>query len=168
MEELRQKISTFLTSRVNDRELVNDLTQETLLRLLKSKKDDSIQNEEAWSIRIAKNLMIDHYRRSARKPEEAGEAVEYDDLTDEIIKCQTLFIKELDIQAQFLINEVDLKGRPQKELAIEMEIPYPSLRSKVQRARKQIRKRFEETCEFEYDSAGRILCCWERPSSACK
>ncbi len=163
MEELRSKITHFLRSRVNDEDLIKDLVQDTVLKVLTKGNNMDIRNLEAWAVQIAKNALIDHYRRANKNlPENFNSIGEYNYLTDEILTCQKQFIDELDPESRYLINEIDIKGKSQKDVAGIMGIAYPSLRSKIQRARKRIKQRFEETCEFEYDAAGSIVCCWEK------
>ncbi len=167
MEELRKKVTRFLRSRVNDEHLVKDLVQDTMLKLLTKGNTVDIRSREAWAIQIAKNSLIDHYRKANKNlPENFNSIGNYNYLTDEILTCQKQFIDELDPESKYLINEVDIKGKRQKDVASVMGITYTSLRSKVQRARKKIKQRFDETCEFEYDAAGSIVCCWEKTCSS--
>ena len=54
----------FTISRVNDREMAQDLVQETFLAGLKSMKNFKGEaNERTWLISILKRKIIDHYRK---------------------------------------------------------------------------------------------------------
>lgn len=164
MEELRDKVYRFLKSRTDDAELAADLTQETLLKILAKEQD--VDNLDAWSIQVAKNLLVDHFRKNQRKSTELmTQPIDYNALTDDMLGCQEIFIDELDEESKNLLKAVDIKGVSQKDLARSLGIPYPSLRAKIQRTRKKIKARFEETCEFEFDSAGAVVCCWEKNCS---
>jgi len=54
----------FTISRVNDREIAQDLVQDTFLAALKSMKNFKGEaNERTWLISILKRKIIDHYRK---------------------------------------------------------------------------------------------------------
>lgn len=66
----RPAIFRFLYYRVGERELAEDLTSEVFLRMIRSlsasRKDGSLR---AWLFQVARNLVIDHYRKnSGRAP----------------------------------------------------------------------------------------------------
>jgi RNA polymerase sigma-70 factor (ECF subfamily) len=63
----------FLTYRLRDRDLAEDLTQATFERALRAwpRFDPRKASERTWLLTIARNLMIDHHRRA--RPGPAGE-----------------------------------------------------------------------------------------------
>ena len=65
------QIFNFINSKVNDREVSEDLFQDTFIKVIKTLKNGSY-NEEGkflpWVMRIAHNLVIDHFRKSNRIP----------------------------------------------------------------------------------------------------
>ncbi len=69
-EELYDRIARYVTARTGHRDLGEDLAGEVFLRAVES--IDSFRERgapiEAWLFRIAHNLVVDHYRRSARRP----------------------------------------------------------------------------------------------------
>ncbi len=171
MEELRKKIARFLSAKTTDNELVADLTQETMLRLWSKSQEIDIENVEAWSVRVARNLLIDHFRASPKSiPDQLPEEEELNETEQAMLGCQQEFISALDQESQWIITEIDLRGVSQKDLAARLGMPYPSLRSKVQRARKKIKSHFDSRCRFQYDAAGRIVVCAyknEQTSQSC-
>ena len=58
----------FFLRRVKDRAQAEDLTQEVLLRIIRSPDTDLIQNPEGYVFKTAANLLLDHRRRLARNP----------------------------------------------------------------------------------------------------
>ncbi len=159
MRELRNKIYVFISSRLNDINLVEDLTQDTILRLVNYSNQNSIENEEAFCIRVAQNLISDHYRKKGKDLVNDEGSSEYNEQIDKMLACQLRYIEELDQESQQLIKKVDLEKVSQKEIAAELNIPYPSLRTKVQRARKKIKNKFESECVVEIDGTGQIISC---------
>jgi RNA polymerase sigma-70 factor (ECF subfamily) len=61
----------FITYRVRDRHLAEDLTQETFIRALRAwpRFDPRKASERTWLLVIARNLLIDHHRRDRSDPE---------------------------------------------------------------------------------------------------
>ncbi len=67
----QQRIFNFIFSKVLDRETAEDIFQDTFIKVVKTLKN-GVYNEEGkflpWIMRIAHNLIIDHFRRSNRIP----------------------------------------------------------------------------------------------------
>ncbi len=67
----QQKIYSYIISRIRDEELANDVFQDVFVKIIQTLKKGSY-NEEGkflpWVLRIAHNLVIDHFRRLKRMP----------------------------------------------------------------------------------------------------
>jgi RNA polymerase sigma-70 factor, ECF subfamily len=67
----QSKIYGFIYSKVSDKEISNDIFQDTFIKVIKTLKLNSY-NEEGkflpWVMRIAHNLIIDHFRKSKKMP----------------------------------------------------------------------------------------------------
>lgn len=65
------KIYGFIYSKIADRDVSNDIFQDTFIKVIKTLKLNSY-NEEGkflpWVMRIAHNLIIDHFRKSKKMP----------------------------------------------------------------------------------------------------
>ena len=65
------RIFNFINSKVNDRDIAEDLFQDTFIKVIKTLKN-GVYNEEGkflpWVMRIAHNLVIDYFRKSNRIP----------------------------------------------------------------------------------------------------
>src|SRR5581483_8182240 len=72
------RVYAVLAYRVRDQHLAEDLTQATFERALRawSRFDPRRGSEQAWLLRIAHNLLIDHMRRSPPAPVELDERLE--------------------------------------------------------------------------------------------
>jgi RNA polymerase sigma factor (sigma-70 family) len=58
----------FFLRRVRDRAQAEDLTQEVLLRIIRSPDADLIENPEGYVFKTAANLLLDYRRRLGRNP----------------------------------------------------------------------------------------------------
>jgi RNA polymerase sigma-70 factor (ECF subfamily) len=71
----QQRLYNFIFSKVFDRDLTEDIFQETFIKVIRTLKRGKY-NEEGkflpWVMRIAHNLVIDHFRKSNRMPKFEG------------------------------------------------------------------------------------------------
>jgi len=67
----KQRIYNFIYSKVYDRDITEDIFQDAFIKVINTLKKGKY-NEEGkflpWVMRIAHNLVIDHFRRSNRMP----------------------------------------------------------------------------------------------------
>ncbi|WP_418262700.1 RNA polymerase sigma factor [Flavobacterium faecale] len=67
----QSRIYGFIFSKIGDTDISNDIFQDTFIKVIKTLKNDSY-NEEGkflpWVMRIAHNLIIDHFRRNKKMP----------------------------------------------------------------------------------------------------
>ena len=67
----KSKIYNFIFSKVFDRDIAEDIFQETFIKVIKNLKN-GVYNEEgkflSWVMRISHNLVIDFFRKSNRMP----------------------------------------------------------------------------------------------------
>jgi len=71
IEKHKQKIYSFIYSKVYDRDVTEDIFQDTFIKVIRTLKRGKY-NEEGkflpWVMRIAHNLVIDHFRKNNRMP----------------------------------------------------------------------------------------------------
>jgi RNA polymerase sigma-70 factor (ECF subfamily) len=95
------KIFTSILMLVKDDELAEDIFQDTFIKVIKTLKKGNYQEEGKflpWVMRIAHNLVIDHFRKSRRMPMVRD--------TDEFAITDTLRLDELNIEDQMISNRV--------------------------------------------------------------
>ncbi|KGO88551.1 RNA polymerase subunit sigma-24 [Flavobacterium rivuli WB 3.3-2 = DSM 21788] len=67
----QSKIYGFIYSKVTDRDIADDIFQDTFIKVIKTLKSNSY-NEEGkflpWVMRISHNLIVDHFRRNKKMP----------------------------------------------------------------------------------------------------
>lgn len=71
IERHQSKIYGFIYSKIQDRDVCDDIFQDTFIKVIKTLKTKTY-NEEGkflpWVMRIAHNLVIDHFRKSKKMP----------------------------------------------------------------------------------------------------
>ena len=157
----------YIYSKVNHKEDAEDILQNVFVKIqskIETLADqDKMQN---WLYRITRNTIIDYYRsKSAKKIElELKEQWSTDlpedensDSTKGLDKCLLQFIDQLPEDYRQIINDSEIQGISQKDLAEKYQMNYPTLRSRVQRGRERLQKMLLTCCKIEADSRGNIL-----------
>lgn len=94
-----QRLTSFIYSKVFDKEITEDIFQDTFIKVIRTLKLGKY-NEEGkflpWVIRIAHNLVIDHYRKSNRMPryESGPDYSIFAILQDDKLNAEKQMIKE--------------------------------------------------------------------------
>jgi RNA polymerase sigma-70 factor (ECF subfamily) len=71
IERHKLKIYNFIYSKVSDRDISEDIFQDTFIKVIKTLRKGSYHEEGKflpWVMRISHNLIIDHFRKSNRIP----------------------------------------------------------------------------------------------------
>ena len=108
----QSKIYGFIYSKLSDRDVADDVFQDTFIKVIKTLKSNSY-NEEGkflpWVMRIAHNLIVDHYRKNKKMPmiRETEEFSIFSVLTDSSLNVEGKIITELiEKDLQRIINEL--------------------------------------------------------------
>jgi RNA polymerase sigma-70 factor (ECF subfamily) len=106
------KIYGFIYSKISDRDVSNDIFQDTFIKVIKTLKTSSY-NEEGkflpWIMRIAHNLIIDHFRKSKKMPlfRETEEFSIFSVMTDNSLTIENKIIAEqVEIDIRKIIEEL--------------------------------------------------------------
>lgn len=169
--DFHAQLFTFIRRRVRDDALADDLLQQVFLRIhtrIETLRDETKLN--AWIYQIARNVIADHYRAKSEaapldqeipEPEQAR-----DNLADQLAPSIRNFVAALPpaYRDAFLLTEVE--GMSQVELAQQLGLSVSGAKSRVQRARAQVKQMLLDCCHFEFDRRGgvvnyypRIDCC---------
>ena len=109
----KQRIYSFIYSKVLDRDITEDVFQDTFIKVIKTLKRGNY-NEEGkflpWVIRIANNLVIDHFRKSNRMPKFKANSENFDIfsvLSDGALNAEKVLIKnQIENDVKLLIEEL--------------------------------------------------------------
>tara|TARA_B100001057_G_scaffold369807_1_gene373579 strand:- start:2094 stop:2687 length:594 start_codon:yes stop_codon:yes gene_type:complete len=108
----KSRIYNFIFSKVLNRDIAEDIFQETFIKVIKTLKN-GVYNEEgkflSWVMRISHNLIIDHFRKSNRMPkfEASNDYDVFQFITDNAPNVENNFIKDQVVNdLQNLITEL--------------------------------------------------------------
>ena len=108
----KQRIYSFIYSKVLDRDITEDVFQDTFIKVINTLKRGAY-NEEGkflpWVMRIAHNLVIDHFRKNNRMPkfDNSGEFSIFSVLSDGDLNAEKKIIKsQVEEDVRRLIEEL--------------------------------------------------------------
>lgn len=112
IERHQSKIYGFIYSKVMDRDVTEDIFQDTFIKVIKTLKTKNY-NEEGkflpWVMRIAHNLIVDHFRKTKKMPfnRDTEEYSVFSIMTDNSPNIESRIISEqVEVDLQRLINEL--------------------------------------------------------------
>jgi len=97
-----QRISSFIYSKVLDRDITEDIFQDTFIKVIKTLKKGSYSEEGKflpWVMRISHNLIIDHFRKNKRMPKFEG--------TDDFNIFSVIGDDKLNAEKQIIKDQID-------------------------------------------------------------
>ena len=167
--EYRSGLKAFLHSKVSDPDEVDDLLQDILIKTYNNLHTVRSQKSvKSWLFQIANHAIIDFYRKRGREPLPEGETLWYEEsqgahqepgIQQELSGCLQPFIQALSEESAHLLSEIDLMEKPQKAYAQEHNIHYSTLKSRVQKARGELKELFESCCHLTLDKDGNVADC---------
>ena len=158
-------VRAFVGSRVGNAELADDITQDVFTRSIARGDLDEVENPTAWLYRSARNAVIDHYRTRRvheqlneidlwPEPEDSG--AQPNEATRELARCLLPLLLELPPSARDALVRIDLDGQTHQQAAAQLGISVSGMKSRVQRARRQLKAILERCCAVQLDGAGAI------------
>ena len=163
--ETLDRVRAFVAARVDDPELAADITQDVLVRSIASGALESVDNLPAWLYRSARNAVIDHYRtRRVHDTFDGDDAWpdpspfddEPNDATRELARCLQPMLENLPPNAREALTRVDIDGQTHQHAAAQLGISVSGMKSRVQRARRQLKDVLQQCCTVGLDRAGAV------------
>jgi RNA polymerase sigma-70 factor (ECF subfamily) len=143
----------------------NDLVQDAYLKALRfMDKYETGTNPKAWLFTILKNAFINEYRKKAKQPTKVDfediiqyqhdeeHVVNYTDLREEVFENMmgdeiTKAISELPQEFRTVIILCDIEGFSYEEIALIVDIPIGTVRSRLHRARNLLKEKLKRYAE---------------------
>ena len=148
-----EKIYRFIFLIVNSKEIAEDLTSETFLKGWKNFKKNQIENPKAFLYKIAKNLIIDFYRKKEKLKTVSAEAKPIADkninleekiLLNSDLKVVMNALSKLREEYKDAIILYYLDGLPISEIAQILDKSENATRVLISRAMKNLREEYEK------------------------
>jgi RNA polymerase sigma-70 factor (ECF subfamily) len=162
LDRYQKRVYGFIFSKVNDPDLADDIFQDTFIKVVKSLRLGKYKDEGrflSWVIRIAHNLIMDHYRKINRLPKHESRIQNFDvldrlieqstSIEDSMIETQihadlSILIEELpDNQKEVLLMRL-FKDMSFKEIADHTDVSINTALGRMRYAVINLRKMIEE------------------------
>lgn len=162
------KIRQYLQRRVSEPADVDDLLQDIWIKAHQHPMTTTQpQLIEAWLMKIAKNRLIDRYRR-----ERYPVPIELDELPAEqpeempywqtLSTCVHAMLPQLSPLYADALYQADLLEQPHQHIATAQGVSVSAIKSRVKRGREQLKARLEACCGSHCDCHSRVIstaCC---------
>jgi RNA polymerase sigma-70 factor (ECF subfamily) len=159
------RLRAFVAARVGDREIAADITQDVIVRSIASGALERVDNPAAWLYRSARNAVVDHYRTrrphlrlvdADRWPDPDGDGDVPNEATRELSRCLRPLLDQLPAAGRDALSRVDVEGQTHQAAARELGISVSGMKSRVQRARRDLRRLLERCCTVRLDGVGAV------------
>jgi RNA polymerase sigma-70 factor, ECF subfamily len=159
------RLRAFIAIRVGDREVAADITQDIVVRSIASGALERADNPVAWLYQSARNAVIDHYRthhphesidNDDRWPDPETSDGGPNDATRELSRCLRPLLEQLPATARDALERVDIEGHTHQQAADTLGLSDSGMKSRVQRARRDLKELLERCCIVELDNLGAV------------
>lgn len=159
--DFASQLRGYIRSRVRDHAAAEDILQEAFIKIHRKLPTlRSNQKLEAWIWRITRNAIADHFRRRVNAeplPAEVELATEPDADLPDLACCLRKFVDQLTPAYREALLLTEWQGLSQVDLARKLSLSTSGAKSRVQRARIELKGLLEDCCRFELDRRGNII-----------
>jgi RNA polymerase sigma-70 factor (ECF subfamily) len=153
-------IKYFILSKVKDCVVADDLLQEIFIKVHTKKHQlNEVSKLKPWLFSIARYTVADHFKHHdfTYKINVTDLIMDEQDQNHTAIDCLHGIIKNLPKKYRVPLFLSDIKGLKQREVAKQLQLPLPTVKSQIQRARKQIAQGFMDCCGFVINNEGLLV-----------
>ena len=168
--EYQTSLKAFLYKNVNNTADVEDLLQEILIKTYQNLSTvKEVTKIKPWLFQIAQHSIIDFYRQQGRNNSLGDDPLWYEhqesSIHQQLSQCILPFIESLEEDDKQLLTAIEINGISQKEYALQHNIKYSTLKSRVQKSRQTLQSVFTQCCNFNLDAQGHLLDYQRKPKN---
>lgn len=160
-QNLASQLRAFIRSRIRDHVAAEDILQEVFVKI--QRKLPTLRAGErldAWVWRITRNAISDHFRR--QRPSEPLASEIASDLENsaslpDLTPCVRRFIAELSPDHREALLLTEWNGLTQEQTAKKLGLSISGAKSRVQRARSELKQMLLRCCRLELDRRGNVI-----------
>ena len=162
---------SFIGRRVSDRDSAEDILQDVMLRIHRHAAElTEVSAVSGWIHEIARNAIIDHYRRAVvRREQPVGAGVELErpspaepepvpaEARAELAACLQPLLAQLPAIYREALQLTDLDGLTQAAAAARVGLTTSGMKARVQRGRGRLKALLTDCCEIALDRRGGVI-----------
>ena len=162
--EVIAQLRGFVRRRIADPERAEDLVGDILLRVHQNLGSlDDRERLAQWVGRIARNAVIDEYRRAGRArehlvaeaPDEGvADPIDASTASSELARCLRPLLEGLPPEQRRAVETIDLDGISQADAARDEGVSLSGMKSRVQRGRRKLAELLGQCCSLTFDARG--------------
>lgn len=160
--DLHQELKKFIFNKVRDIDTSQDILQDVFLKIQSNIHTlDDCSKLTSWVYQITRNAVTDHFRKTHLNvsiPDFDIAEQEYEEpLYQSLSNCINLKINKLSKKYKQAIILTTFEGYTQIKLAEELGITYSGAKTRVQRARENLKRLITECDNVETNNKGNII-----------
>lgn len=164
-EESRGRLKNFIAQKIKTPADAEDVLQNVFLKIHQNiHRLEDAEKLSSWVYQLTRNAIIDHYRQTKNHPADFEETLpdiaaepEERDVEEQVLNWLGPMIEQLPAKHREALLLTDIQGLTQKEFAERSELSFSGAKSRVQRARAELKNALLECCRLEFNRAGRIV-----------
>ena len=177
-EDFHGRLRSFVSRRVKQPADADDVVQEIFLHIhrnLSTVKDEA--RLPAWIFKIARNSIVDYFRKNSRPAETLAEDFDLPAPTgqpeidhsplQELAHCLEPMIEALPESYRHAIRLTELKGMAQSQAAKQTGLSVSGMKTRVQRARRKLKTMLLQCCEIQFDNRRGVVAYQPRSGGCC-
>jgi len=159
-QQYSEDLKKFINSKVKNKTIADDILQESFIKIhtkLHTLKD--ITKLKSWIFSIARNAVMDYFKSNNKTVEIANFESETDLLKNLHTEkdCLRGILQNLPKKYRDPLFLSDIKGMKQADVAAQLKLALPTVKSQIQRARKLIAQGFMDCCGYVINKKGNLV-----------
>ncbi len=148
--DFHQKLYNFILLKVKDPSIAKDIRQDVFIKI--HQKINSLRDEKKianWVYQITRNTITDHFRKNKGIVQLDDTMLDWTNENDDIQlceKCVRPFVDKLPLKYKEALLQTELGNLSQKQYAEKIGISHSGAKSRVQRAKDQLKELFIDCC----------------------
>ena len=151
--EHQDRLAFFIRSRVSNRCDADDVLHDVFLKVNTGQASLRDRTKiRAWIYQIARNAVVDYYRRQGKTVELPGDLPALKKEKDPwalISRCVRPFIEKLPPLYREALLLSEIQGLTHSQIAKKLGVSLPSAKARVLRGKKKLKEQFDDCCIFE-------------------
>lgn len=150
----------FITNKVESHAVAEDILQEIAIKLhAQISSNSEITNVKSWLFQVTRNSIADYFRKHEKYAKPSLPPVEISNPSEVCVCDLSGFVIQKYLPPTFSepLFMSDIEGRPQKEIAEELNLSLTATKSRIQRGRKKLKELIDDCIEISFNNKNQIV-----------